>query len=181
MSLRCAKASTHAERPISGIAPDGNSAFEYFLDDDMAASVSFEAQFRFLHESYFPRIAWSKLTLSPAKSSFLMPRVDGLKFVGGPLGLRTSADKVKAIRDYPVPTNEAEIDKFLFMTTYIRKFIPGRAEYARIMKEAVVRIAESIPCQFAGRGRKTIWQAEVVDDGHWIRTEKGAARCFRRN
>jgi hypothetical protein len=145
MSLRCAKASTHAELPISGIAPDGNSAFEYFVDDDMGASVSFEDQFRFLHESYFPRIAWSKLTLSPAKSSFLMPRVNGLKFVGGPLGLRPSADKVKAIRAYPVPTNEAEIDKFLFMTTYIRKFIPGRAEYARIMKEAVVRIAESIP------------------------------------
>jgi hypothetical protein len=145
MSLRCAKASTHAEPPISGIAPNGNSAFEYFVDDHMGASVSFEAQFRFLHESYFPIIAWSKLTLSPAQSSFLMPRVNGLKFVGGPLGLRPSADKVKAIRDYPVPTNEAEIDKLFFMTTYIRKFIPGQAEYARIMKEAVVRISESLP------------------------------------
>jgi hypothetical protein len=57
----------NAEPPISGIAPDGNSAFEYFLDDDMEASVSFEAQFWFLHEIYFPRIAWSKLTLFPAK------------------------------------------------------------------------------------------------------------------
>jgi hypothetical protein len=74
-----------------------------------------------------------------------MPPVKGLGFVGGPLGLRPSADKVKAIRDYPVPTNEAEIDKFLFMTTYIRKFIPGRTEYARIMKEAVIKIAEVIP------------------------------------
>jgi hypothetical protein len=52
----------NAEPPISGITPDGTCAFEYFVDDDMAASVSFEAQFRFLHKVYFPRIAWSKLT-----------------------------------------------------------------------------------------------------------------------
>jgi hypothetical protein len=135
----------NAEPPISGIAPDGNSAFEYFVDDDMGASVSFEAEFRFLYEVYFPRIAWSKLTLSPAKSSSFMPRVKGLGFVGGQLGLRPSEDKVKAIRDYPVPTNEAEIDRFLFMTTYMRKFIPGRADYARIMKEAVIKVADSIP------------------------------------
>jgi hypothetical protein len=135
----------NAEPAISGITLDGSAAFEYFVDDDMGAAVSFEDQFRFLHDSYFPRIAWAKLTLSPAKSAFFMPRVEGLGFVGGPLGLRPSADKVKAIRDYPVPTNEAEIDKFLFMTTYIRKFIPGRAEYARIMKEAVIKVAESIP------------------------------------
>jgi hypothetical protein len=135
----------HAEPAISGITLDGSAAFEYFVDDDMGAAVSFDDQLRFLHDSYFPRIAWAKLTLSPAKSAFFMPRVEGLGFVGGPLGLRPSADKVKAIRDYPVPTNEAEIDKFLFMTTYIRKFIPGRAEYARIMKEAVIKVAESIP------------------------------------
>jgi hypothetical protein len=135
----------NAEPAISGITLDGSAAFEYFADDDMGAAVSFEDQFRFLHDSYFPRIAWAKLTLSPGKSAFFMPRVEGLGFVGGPLGLRPSADKVKAIRDYPVPTNEAEIDKFLFMTTYIRKFIPGRAEYARIMKEAVIKVAESIP------------------------------------
>jgi hypothetical protein len=135
----------HAEPAISGITLDGSAAFEYFVDDDMGAAVSFDDQLRFLHDSYFPRIAWAKLTLSPAKSAFFMPRVEGLGFVGGPLGLRPSADKVKAIHDYPVPTNEAKIDKFLFMTTYIRKFIPGRAEYARIMKEAVIQVAESIP------------------------------------
>jgi hypothetical protein len=132
----------NAEPLISSIAPDGDTAFEYFLVDDMEASLSFEAQFRFRHEIYFPPIAWSKLTLVTAKSSFFMPRVKGLGFVGGSLGLRPSADKVKAIHHYPVPTNEAEMDKFLFMTTYIRKFIPGRAEYARMMKEAVIQVAE---------------------------------------
>jgi hypothetical protein len=84
----------NAEPAISGITVDGSAAFEYFVDDDMGAAVSFEDQFRFLHDSYFPRIAWSKLTLSPAKSAFFMPRVEGLGFVGGPLGLRPSADKV---------------------------------------------------------------------------------------
>jgi hypothetical protein len=94
-------------------------------------------------------------------------------FVGGPLGLRPSADKVKAIRDYPVPTSEAEIDKFLFMTTYIRKFIPVRAEYARIMKEAVIKVADSIPVSgsIESRGKRKLanrtiafeWKQEQQD------------------
>jgi hypothetical protein len=37
------------------------------------------------------------------------------------------------------------MDTFLFMTTDIRKFVPERAEYARIMKEAVIKVAGSIP------------------------------------
>jgi hypothetical protein len=41
---------SNAEPLISSIAPDGNTAFEYSLVDDMEASVSFEAQFGFLHE-----------------------------------------------------------------------------------------------------------------------------------
>jgi hypothetical protein len=62
------------------------------------------------------------------------------------------------------------------MTTYIRKFIPGRAEYARIMKEAVIKVAESIPrsgfSEEVGKGgkrkvsRKTIgfeWRKEQQD------------------
>jgi hypothetical protein len=84
----------NAEPPRLGITADGTSAFEYFVRDDMGASVSFERQLEFLHEVYFPRIAWSKLTLSPGKSSFFMPRVMGLGFVGEPLGLQPSADKV---------------------------------------------------------------------------------------
>jgi hypothetical protein len=31
------------------------------------------------------------------------------------------------------------------MTTYIRKFIPEQAEHARIMKEALIEVAELIP------------------------------------
>ena len=41
-----------------------------------------------------------------------------------------------AIRDYPTPQNLGEVNKFLWMTTYLRHFIPGRADHAIVLKEA---------------------------------------------
>ena len=41
-----------------------------------------------------------------------------------------------AIRDYPTPQNLDEVNRFLWMTTYLRHFIPGRADHAIILKKA---------------------------------------------
>ena len=47
-------------------------------------------------------------------------------------------DKIAKVRDYPTPRNEEELDKFLYMTTYLRRYIPGRADHARRMKQGVM-------------------------------------------
>ena len=44
---------------------------------------------------------------------------------------------MKKIREFPVPTNEKELDQFLYTTLYLKRYIPGRADHARKMKEAV--------------------------------------------
>ena len=54
---------------------------------------------------------------------------------GSPTGLRLDKEKLEAIRSYPTPRSAEEIDNFLFMATYLRKLIPGRAEHASRMKE----------------------------------------------
>ena len=41
-----------------------------------------------------------------------------------------------AIRDYPTPQNLDEVNKFLWMTTYLRHLIPGRSDHAIVLKEA---------------------------------------------
>ena len=46
--------------------------------------------------------------------------------------------KVAKIRDYPTPKNEKELDQFLYMTLYLKRYIAGRAEHAKVMKEAVL-------------------------------------------
>ena len=115
----------------------GTSAYEPFFDDDSGSNETVETQVRFLHEQYFPRIKWARLSLSPKKSAFAMNEVKCLGFSGGPTGLRPDNKKLEVIRNYPRPGSAEEINNFLFMTTYLRKLIPGRAEHANRIKDAI--------------------------------------------
>ena len=117
---------------------DGYVGFDYFMDDNYGVASSFNALFSFLHEKYFPRINWARLTLKPSKTRFFCINIELLGYELQPAGLRPSVDKVAKIRDYPSPRNEEELDKFLYMTTYLRRYIPGRADHAQRMKQAVV-------------------------------------------
>ena len=106
------------------------------MDDDFAAHTTYYAQWRFLHYAYFPRLAWGRFTLRPKKSRFFLDRIRPLGFVLKGEGLRPSEDKIAAIRDYPRPKNLDEVNRFLWMTTYLRHFIPGRADHAVVLKAA---------------------------------------------
>lgn len=77
--------------------------------------------------------------LSPRKSLFFQRSIKMLGFAGSGTGeLRASLDKVGAIRKYPRPQREEEVERYLNITTYLKQWIPGRVEYARILKSAVI-------------------------------------------
>jgi hypothetical protein len=128
------------ERPLSGETEE--FAFMTFFDDDMGATTSFEAQLEFLHHHYFPRMHWARLVLNPAKSHFFMPRIEMLGLQADSEGVRPSHGKLEAFREYPSPSCEKELDQFEYMTTYLRKFIPGRADHFRKMRTAVITVPE---------------------------------------
>ena len=115
---------------------DVPGAFETFVDDDYGAHRTFEDQFRFLHEHYFPRLMWSGLTIKPKKSGFFLDSIAPLGFEASGKGLRPSCDKVQAIRDYPTPRSMDELNAFLHLTTYLRRFIPGRCDQSLVVKSA---------------------------------------------
>jgi len=127
-------------RPLAGETEE--FAFMTFFDDDMGATTSFETQLKFLHDQYFPRMHWAKLVLNPAKSHFFMPKIEMLGLQADGNGIRPGNDKLRAFRNYPTPTCEKELDQFEYMTTYLRKFIPGRADHFRIMRKSVIKIPE---------------------------------------
>ena len=112
-------------------------AFECFVDDDFGGFSDFAEQFDFLHNHYFPRLAWARITLKGSKCGFFLDKINPLGYSSDGSGLRPSQDKVKAIRDYPQPTNPMEVEAFLHMTIYLRQLIPGRAEHSRILKKAI--------------------------------------------
>ena len=112
--------------------------FESFVDDDYRVFPDFVTQYGFLHNHYFPWLAWASITLKATKCGFFLNKIDLLGFTSHGSGLYPSIDKIRAIHDYVQPTTAAEIERFLYMTIYLCQFIPGRAEHARILKKAII-------------------------------------------
>lgn len=59
-----------------------------------------------------------------------------LGFEGSQGGLRPSAKHRRKIEDLPIPKNREELDAFLWLTPFLRIFIPGRASHVMKLKEA---------------------------------------------
>jgi len=111
--------------------------FECFVDDDFGAHTSFSSVFHFLHDYYFPRLLWARITFKNSKSGIFLDNINPLEYESDGSGLQPSQDKVRAIREYPRPTNLAETEVFLFMTMFLQQWIPGRADHARLLKNAI--------------------------------------------
>lgn len=116
--------------------------FAHFMDDSYGSADSFDTLYSFLKNHFFPRVTWARMALNPGKSVFFVRQIPVLGLVGGN-GIRPSDDKVKVIEEYPSPTSYAEVEAVLYLTPFLRRFIPGRAEHARIMKNCLVEDKET--------------------------------------
>lgn len=92
----------------------------------------------FLHEHYFPRLKWAGLTLNSRKTSFAIRETKILGHDRTQAGIRPSADKIRAITSWPVPTSEAELMRFIYILPYLKVYIPGRADMTAVLREAVI-------------------------------------------
>lgn len=126
--------------------------FRKFMDDNYFSGKTFWQVFEFLAFHYFPRCAWAKVTLSGSKAFIFMPQIDVMGFQASAAGLRPDDRKVKVFAEYPQPQNQAELERFLYLTPFLRWFIPGRAEHAKILKTAIVNLRSPAP----GGGRSII-------------------------
>lgn len=58
---------------------------------------------------------------------------------GSNQGLRLSEEKRNKIGNWPVPQSKADVEAFVYLTPFLRRFIPDRAEHVSVMKEAYTR------------------------------------------
>ena len=112
--------------------------YQHYLDDDLGGASSFEGLMDFLHNHYFPRLAWAKLTLNPKKCMFFSSKIQILGHQRDELGLRPSVDKLGMFREWPVPQTKEEIMRFCYMLPFLKHYIPGRADLTAIIKKAIV-------------------------------------------
>ncbi|UYV63183.1 K02A2.6-like [Cordylochernes scorpioides] len=100
-----------------------------YLDDIMVMGRTFEEHLRNLQE-VFDRFRANNLALNPKKCQLFQKSVKFLGHIVSTEGIRTSDDKVFAIKNWPEPRNKHELQSFLGLCTYYRRFVEGYADIA---------------------------------------------------
>ena len=88
-----------------------------FLDDIIVFSESAE-QHALRLENVLQRFDQANLQLHPRKCVFMQPKVQHLGYVLSKDGVSASADKVKAVMDYPTPKNVKDVTAFLGLCSF---------------------------------------------------------------
>ena len=113
------------QRLMDGVLGDLEFVFVY-MDDILVASNTLEE-----HEEHFrvlfQRLADHDLIVNPGKCSYGQTSLEFLGHNVSRAGIRPLKDKVEAIENFPVPTSLPELQRFLGMVNYYRRFIPGAA------------------------------------------------------
>lgn len=95
-----------------------------YMDDLIVPSVSCEIGLGNL-ERVLSTASKSGLVINWKKCSLLKTKVEYLGHVIENGSVRPSERKTEAVKCFPTPTNIRQIQSFLGLTGYFRKFIPG--------------------------------------------------------
>ena len=109
------------------------SCFTY-IDDILCFSNTFEEHVDHLDE-IMSRLESHNLLLQPAKCSFCKPSFEILGYVATKHGLKPSPKKVQALKDYPEPRSVKEVESFLGMVSWLRRFIPHCSNITRHLRQ----------------------------------------------
>lgn len=101
-----------------------------YLDDILIYSTSLKEHIDRLRE-VFNRLREANFKVQLDKTEFLRKEVAYLGHIVTPEGVKPNPDKIRAIKNYPIPKNTKEIKGFLGLLGYYRKFIK---DFAKLTK-----------------------------------------------
>jgi len=93
-----------------------------YLDDVLVFSSNFKQHLERI-DVIFSKIRDSGLKLSPNKCNLFLPEVSYLGHIVSSAGLKTDPEKIRALKNWPLPMTVTELRKFLGFANYYRKFI----------------------------------------------------------
>ena len=93
-----------------------------FIDDILVATET-EERHDELVEEVLKRLEENDLFMKPEKCKWKVREVEFLGVVIGPKGVEIQKEKIEEVLNWPVPRNIKEVQKFLDLANYYRKFI----------------------------------------------------------
>ena len=123
-----------------------------YLDDVLVASTSREEHRRDLEE-VMKRLKHQGLVLNREKCTFYATSVEYLGHVVSAAGISPLPTRVEAIQKLPAPSTRGELQRFLGMTNYYRRFIRGAASILKPLTDATRGPG--------GRATRLTWTAEM--------------------
>ena len=105
--------------------------------DDVIVGTETEKGHDELVEEVIRRLEKNDLYIKPEKCKWKVREVDFLGVVIGPEGIKMEKKKVKGVLEWPMPKCVKDIQKFLGLANYYRRFIEGFAIVARPLHNLV--------------------------------------------
>nr|VZH91271.1 unnamed protein product [Spirometra erinaceieuropaei] len=98
-----------------------------YIDDLLVASSTTEEHMEHL-ATVFDCLQQFGVVLNPSKCVFGVPSLEFLGHLVNSHGIRPLPSKVAAIRDFPPPTSKRQLQRFLGMVNFYRRFLPNCAD-----------------------------------------------------
>ena len=105
-----------------------------YLDDILIFSETWSDHLKHLN-SVFTRVREAKITLKLSKCEFAVAELDFLGHHVGLGKLLPREQKVKALVDFPRPTDRKSVQRFLGLAGYFRRFIPHYSDLSRVLSD----------------------------------------------
>jgi len=110
-----------------------------YIDDVNAHSRTFEQHMRDLEE-VFTRIRNAGLKLRADKCKFCFNEIEFLGYVVGKDGIKTDQKKIEKVKQFPKPKTITELNGFLGLASYYRRFIKNFSTIAKPLNDLMKNI-----------------------------------------
>lgn len=107
-----------------------------YLDDVLVITETIERQFNILSK-VFRLLVRNKMELRLDKCEFLATKIEYLGYLITEHGIQPTKDSIAAIEDFPIPRNTREVQSFLGLSSYFRKFIEKFAQIAKPLYDLI--------------------------------------------